>query len=81
MIDDHEDYGAIQKTFEMYIFHSAIPFLRHDAKAQVCKGIGNISDAEKLGRTQEFIIGMKTPDSETSLEENVGMYFKKKPVI
>lgn len=61
--------------FEMYIVHSAIPFLSHDAKPQVCKGIGNISDAEKLERTQEFIIGMKTPHSEISREENVGLYF------
>lgn len=52
-----------RKCFEMHPVHSAIAFLRHGTKPYMRKSIGSISDAEKL-----FIVGMRLPYDETSLE-------------
>lgn len=47
----------------------------------MCKSIGKIPDAEKLETIPMFILRMRTPYNETSLEENADLHLEIKPTI
>lgn len=50
-------------------------------KLKMCKSIGKIPDAEKLETISMFILRMRTPYNETSLEENADLHLEIKPTI
>lgn len=68
-----------RKCFEMYPVHSAIAFLRHGANHTCAKA--QVAFLMLKNWKPVFIIGTRTPYNETSLEENAGPYWRRKPVI